>query len=125
MVWTGLSISPAREEVIDFSYLFWEEHIGLLTNTEAKEQFFIFRPLHIYVWICFIGMAVITAVCVRQLESLGAKSEEYHVLSFTRFGVCLWYTFGAMWTQGNLFKTTQNNKERLYQFCLSMMYRAL
>ena len=102
MVWTGLTISPAREEVVDFSYPFWEEYTGILTTTKTEEQFFIFRPLHTYVWMCFMGMAIVTAVFVQQLESLDARSEEYHVLSFTRVGVCLWYTLGAMWNQGNI-----------------------
>ena len=100
MVWTGLTISPARAEVVDFSYPFWEESTGILTTTKKEEEFFIFRPLHTYVWMCFIGIAFITAICVRQLESMYARSGEYHVLSFTRFDVCLWYTFGAMWNQG-------------------------
>ena len=103
MVWTGLTISPAREEVVDFSYPFWEEYIGILTSTKTKETFFIFRPLHVYVWIGFIGMAVVTAVFVQKLESLDTRLEEHHVSSFTRFDVCLWYTFGAMWNQGNMY----------------------
>ena len=101
MVWTGLSISPARARVVDFSYPFCEEYTGILTTTKTKEIFFIFRPLHIYVWICFIGMAVITALFVQQLESLDTRTKEYHISSFTRFDVSFWYIFGAMWSQGN------------------------
>ena len=102
MVWTGLSISPARAKVVDFSYPFWEEYTGILTTTKTKEQFFIFKPLHIYVWICFIGMAVITAMFVQQLESLDTSTQESHISSFTRFDISFWYIFGAIWSQGNL-----------------------
>ena len=112
MLWTGLTISPAREEVVDFSYLFWEEHIGMLTKTSTEEQFFIFRPLHIHVWWCFIGMRVIIAVFVRQFESLDSRSETYHGLSFTRFDVCLWCAFGAMWNQGTICMGDDNLKYR-------------
>ena len=107
MVWSGLTISPAREEVVDFSYPFWEESLGVLTVTKPEEQFFIFRPLHIYVWISYFGLTVMAAVFVRYMESHYSRSEkisrsdEYHALSFTRSDVCIWYTFGAMWNQGN------------------------
>ena len=100
MVWTGLTISPAREEVVDFSFPYWEEAIGLLTATKPEDQFFIFRPLHMYVWVCFIGMPIITAVLIRYLESFYPISEDNHDLSFTRLDVCMFYTFGAILYQG-------------------------
>ena len=100
MVWTGLTISPAREEVVDFSFPFWEESIGMLTATQPEDQFFIFRPLHIYVWVCFIGMPIATAVLMYFLESLDPKSEDNNVRSFTRLDTCIFYTFGAILYQG-------------------------
>ena len=104
MVWTGLTISPVREEAVDFSYPFWEESIGLLTATQPVDQFFVFRPLHVYVWICFIGMPLVTAVVIRHLESLYPYSEDSHALPFTRLGTCMVYTFGAVLYQGKLYE---------------------
>ena len=103
MIWTGLTISPAREQVVDFSYPFWEESIGVFTTTKAGDQFFIFRPLSMFVWICFIGMSVATAVSIRYLESFYAKYRADCILPFTRLDVCLWYTLGGMWNQGMMY----------------------
>ena len=100
MVWTGLTISPAREEVIDFSYPFWEESIGVWTTTETEDQFFIYKPLHIHVWICFIGMSVIAAAFIWYLESRSVNSGTERTAPFTRWDVCLLYIYGAMCNQG-------------------------
>ena len=96
MVWTGLTISPAREEVVDFSFPFWEESIGMLTATQPEDQFFIFKPLHIYVWVCFIGMPIVTAVLIRYLESFDPTPYDHRDLSFTRLDTCMFYTVGAI-----------------------------
>ena len=101
MMVSALSVSAEREEVIDFSYLIWEQTSAGLLLTVPQDQFYIFRPLHLYVWLTFVAAAIITAVVMSQLERtrVGAMYENLP-WSFSRLRNSLWYTYGAMFYQG-------------------------
>ena len=98
---SGITISAERESVVDFTYPFWEEKLALVTLTEDSRNFPIFRPLHYIVWICYVGVALVAALGIRNQEWLvsvmlnKSNSGEYMTLRD-----CIWYTYGAMWYQG-------------------------
>ena len=101
MILGTLSITPEREAVLDFTYPIWEEATGMITLTVRGGEFYIFKPLHIYVWCCYISVWFVVALFVRSYEFsatfwgfLRSKS------SFTRLDAALWYLYGAIWGQG-------------------------
>ena len=97
----GLTISAERETVVDFSYPFWDDSLGMITLTVPEDQFFLFKPLHGYVWLCY-GLAALLAagiMCVWEHTSYrqqGAKGRTIYM----RLEECFWYTYSAMWTKG-------------------------
>ena len=96
---SALSVSAEREEVIDFSYLIWEQtSAGLLLTQEKQDQFYIFRPLHPYVWVTFGAAAVIIAVVTSLCEMARIGGRPLGTLS--RLRNSLFYTYGAMFYQG-------------------------
>ena len=101
MVLTGLTISAQREAVVDFSYPFWEESVGLLTLTEHQDEFYIIKPLKFSVWLSLMGTALLAALFAGVLETKSWKSKPADpkklIKNFTKY---LWYTFGAIWYQG-------------------------
>ena len=101
MVLTGLTISAQREAVVDFSYPFWEESVGLLTLTEHQDEFYIIKPLKFSVWLSLMGTALFAALFAGVLETISWKSKPADPKKLTtNFMKYLWYTFGAMWYQG-------------------------
>ena len=51
MILAGLTVTKARSEVVDFTYPFWEEPVGVVVRvTDHKETYF-FKPLGIWVYI--------------------------------------------------------------------------
>ena len=100
---TGLTISPERASVVDFSYPFWFDSIGMITLTVPEDPFYIFKPLHMYVWVVFIAVAVLAAIFVmcHERRRFGDKVTRRQS-PFSDLGECLWYNYGIMWIQGNL-----------------------
>ena len=101
MIWTGMTITAMRQTVVDFSYPYWEERAGMLTSTLPEDPFYIFRPLHTYVWLAFLMVALVSALVVRCVESgaflLGTVHGER---TFTSLWTNVWFFIRAFWSQG-------------------------
>ena len=109
MVVTGLTISEERENVVDFSYPFWEESVGLITLTRPDDQFYLYKPLKPLVWVCFVCAALfvgLAAVGVELKASSLRSLKGQHAFGHLRESC--WYMFGAMWNQGVSYETYIN-----------------
>ena len=101
MVFTGLTISASRETVVDFSYPFFEERLGMMTRTVPEDPFYQFKPLSTLVWVCYVATALVIALMIRLQENLALavgsiNSKGY----FSKISRSLWYFVGAVWFQG-------------------------
>ena len=56
-----MTISAERETVVDFTYMYWEEKVGMVTGTVPDDPFYMFKPLTTYVWISFAAAALVAA----------------------------------------------------------------
>ena len=113
MVVTGLTISEERETVVDFSYPFWEESVGLITLTRPDDQFYLYKPLKPLVWVCFVCTALfvgLAAVGVELKTSSLWSLKGHH--AFGHIQESCWYMFGAMWNQGASYETYINLHKR-------------
>ena len=88
---TGLTISAERQTAVDFSFPFWEERLGLLTVTVKQSNFYLFRPLHAYVWLCYVCMALL----------VGYLAYSTRVLDFSGPGKNMVYLIGGLVCQGD------------------------
>ena len=51
IILAGLTVTKARSEVVDFTYPFWEEPVGVVVRvTDHKETYF-YKPLGTWVYI--------------------------------------------------------------------------
>ena len=100
LVAAATTITAERATVVDFSYLYWEEKLGMLTGTVSGEPFYMFKPLHVYVWICFPAAGLVAAICAACHEVSNEKivmtSEKGFMLPLELMG----YILKAMWVQG-------------------------
>ena len=100
MVLTGLTISSERIEVVDFAYPFWEERLAMITLTEPRHQFYLFKPLTIPVWLLYVFAAVYVALCIKSLECISLYLHHGVSLARDALGQTLLFTWGAMWNIG-------------------------
>ena len=100
MVLTGLTISAEREEVVDFTYPFFEEKLAMITLKHERRQFYLFRPLGTYVWLVYIIAAIYVAILVKCLEGLMLIWCHDRRLHRGVLGKTLLLTWGAMWHVG-------------------------
>lgn len=100
MIVAGLIVSFEREKVVDFSYPFWYENIGMLTATFSEDQFYIFKPLEISIWLCYIcaALSVSSWLYLPAIKTESEKTEPGAV----RFIDCVWYTLRIAACQGML-----------------------
>ena len=49
-------------EVVDFSYAFWDETMGILSGTVKISAFYLLKPLHLSVWMCYVAMAAFVSI---------------------------------------------------------------
>ena len=100
LVAAATTITAERATVVDFSYLYWEERLGMLTGTVSGDPFYMFKPLHVYVWICFPGAALVAAIGAACHEVSNVKitvtSKKGFMLPLELMG----YILKAMWVQG-------------------------
>ena len=54
---TGLTVTGERQKVVDFSFPFWIEPVGILSLYEPEDMYKLLRPLSFPVWAGFIGAA--------------------------------------------------------------------
>ena len=99
---SALSVTAEREIVIDFSYLIWEQtSAAMLLTQEKKDQLYLFRPLHMYVWVSFAAAAIVIAVATSQYERVGIHGTYGNSRGrLSQLRNSLWYTYGAMFYQG-------------------------
>ena len=100
MILTGLTISSERDEVVDFSFPFFEEKLGMITLTQPQHQFYLFGPLGAYVWLVYIVAAVYVAIIIKYLEGLMPNRRHDMRLDRGLLGNTLLFTWGAMWHVG-------------------------
>ena len=100
LVVAGMTISVEREEVVDFSYLFWEEKLGMLTGTVSGYPFYMLRPIHAYIWLSIMAVVVIAATVAACCETLALKIQKTATNVFLTPLDFLRYTSRAMWNQG-------------------------
>ena len=100
LVIAGMTITAERSTVVDFSYMYWEEKVGMLTGTLPVDPFYMFKPLHIYVWMCFATAALVTAISAACYEISSIKIEATSKKGFLLPLESLWCTLRAMWVQG-------------------------
>ena len=103
MVLTGLTISSEREQVVDFTYPFWEERLGMITLTQPPDQFYLFRPFSGHVWLIYVTIAVAVAILVKSLEGITLYMCHGLRLARTVLGETLLFSWGAMWNIGKSF----------------------
>ena len=101
LVVAGMTITKERLKMVDFSYFYWEEKLGMLTGTVSGDPFYMFQPLHTYVWLSFAAAALSAAVVVACCEISSVKLGK--TTGFMQPLDSLWYTFGAMWLKGTFF----------------------
>ena len=97
---TGMTISAARASAVDFSYMFWEDKLGMLTGTLQSEPFYMFNPLHKYVWLSFTAAVLTAAVTTACYENCSMKMRMTSMKGYLRPVNVFWYTFAAMWNRG-------------------------
>ena len=101
LVMAPLSITGEREAVVDFSYPFWWDSLGMMTMTIEHDVFYLVKPLHIYVWMCYVIILLVAAQLVSFSESwavsLGINRD---TSPFCHLKESVWYLFGTMWNQG-------------------------
>ena len=90
---SGLTISAARLEVVDFSFPFWEEKLGMIVGTVNYQNMYLVRPLHVYVWLCYGAMAFLTAA---QLVAV-SRNPGYDTLLYHFF-----YLLGGLCNEGKI-----------------------
>ena len=100
LVVAGLTISAERERVVDFSYFYWEDKIGMLTGSLPGDPFYMFKPLHIYVWVGLVIAALVTAAGAAIYESSTKQIAATSNRRFMEPQQSIWYTLSAMWIQG-------------------------
>ena len=99
-----LTISAIRDTVVDFAYQFYEDRTAMLTLTNEESSFYIFQPLHKYIWLCFVGTAGFVGIVAFIFER-SSTSKEASMSKFRSLWVSLWYTYPAMVYQGMLMYT--------------------
>ena len=100
LIVAGLTISAERESVVDFSYFYWEDKIGMLTGSLPGDPFYMFKPLHIYVWVGLVIAALVTAAGAAIYESSTKQIAATSNRRFMEPQQSIWYTLSAMWIQG-------------------------
>ena len=101
MVVAGMTITSERETVVDFTYLYWEDKIGMLTGTLPDDPYYMFKPLHIYVWVSFAASALVAAIGATCYETWSVRIGVTSTKGFLLPLYPLWYTVSALWLQGN------------------------
>lgn len=101
MVAAPLTISPLREEVVDFSYPFWHESIGMLTLTLPQDQVYILKPLRTAVWICYFTSTFLVAVFLYIYEvKLNVMKKYIKTTPLAGIGDCIWHSLCISTFQG-------------------------
>ena len=100
MILTGLTISSERDEVVDFSFPFFEEKLGMITLTQPQHQFYLFGPLGAYVWLVYIVAAVYVAMLIKYLEGLMPNRRHDIRVDHGVLAKTLLFAWGAMWHVG-------------------------
>ena len=103
MLMSGLTITAQRQEVVDFTYPFWYEPMGMLTLTIPQDNFFLFKPLRGLVWAVYLLSAVIIAALLwfSTIHIIYYRHIERSQQKYTRSDI-IWYTIGASVSQGNV-----------------------
>ena len=103
LVLGALSITSERETVVDFSYPIWEEAVGMITLTVLDDQLYLFKPLHVHVWLSYATVMLLAAWLVMLYESWVVNAGMVQGRGpFSHTSTCLWYMYGAMWAQGKV-----------------------
>ena len=107
MAYTVLSISPAREEVMDFSFPFHMQARAVMYKhhaSSAEQQFLFIRPYKWQFWICmclFIPSVGILIWCFNHIFKYIHKKDKEDLkvplISFT-----VWSVLGIAFNQGML-----------------------
>ncbi|EDV20224.1 uncharacterized protein TRIADDRAFT_3218, partial [Trichoplax adhaerens] len=108
-----LSITPERQQALDFTMPFMNQGLTVLTLTkknEANSLFQAFLPLKIEVWIGILISLIVVAIATtcmnrwspfdyygKAAEKLQMLEDRYQTFSF---GNTLWYTLGSFLSQG-------------------------
>ena len=97
MVISGLTITTQREEVVDFTYPFWDEPTAVMFKVDPKDQFFITSPLKNEVWLTLIGAGILCVLTVGFMEVcvIKKKAKSSKILQESS-----WYIIGAQFMQG-------------------------
>ncbi len=73
MIMSGMTITTQREEVVDFTYPFWEEASAVVVRVNEQPHMFLTKPLRPAVWLCLFITGLICMVSLAFTEDRSVK----------------------------------------------------
>lgn len=108
------SITPGRQNVIDFTVPFMEDGGGILTKggEPGPDLLNTFRPFSFTVWLLLAVSVVVTAVIlfvITKMKNLAFFAVTNWHQPWT-FAECLWVIYGSLVSQGGWMSSSTENK---------------